>query len=50
MDRQDFIDGLPTSFGKSVIFVVVDRLSKASHFMVLKHPYTAMSVAQMFLD
>ena len=47
---MNIIDGLPTFFGKSVIFVVVDRLSKASHFMAFKHPYTAMSVAQMFLD
>lgn len=47
---MDFIDGLPKSFGKSVIFVVVDRLSKAAHFMALSHPYTAASVAQAFLD
>ena len=47
---MDFIDGLPNSFGKTVIFVVVDRLSKAAHFIALSHPYTAMSVAQAFLD
>lgn len=47
---MDFIEGLPKSFGKSVIFVVVDLLSKAAHFMALRHPYTAASVAQAFLD
>lgn len=47
---MDFIDGLPSSFGKTVIFVVVDRLSKTAHFMALSHPYSAMSVAQAFLD
>lgn len=47
---MDFIDGLPKSFGKSVIFVVVDQLSKAAHFMALQHPYTAAIVAQAFLD
>ncbi|KAE9611636.1 putative nucleotidyltransferase, Ribonuclease H [Lupinus albus] len=47
---MDFIEGLPPSFGKQVIFVVVDRLSKAAHFMALAHPYTATSVAQSFLD
>lgn len=47
---MDFIDGLPKSFGKSVIFVVVDRLSKTAHFMALSHPYTAATVAQAFIN
>ena len=37
---MDFIIGLPRSFGKGVIFVVFDRLSKYAHFMALKHPYS----------
>lgn len=47
---MDFIDGLPSSFGNTIIFVVVDRLTKAAHFMPLNHPYTALSVAQIFLE
>lgn len=47
---MDFIVGLAHSFGKTVIFVVEDRLSKAAHFIALAHPYTAASVAQAFLD
>jgi len=47
---MDFIEGLPNSGGKSVIMVVVDRLSKAAHFVALAHPYSALTVAQAFLD
>ncbi|KAF7116358.1 hypothetical protein RHSIM_RhsimUnG0031100 [Rhododendron simsii] len=47
---MDFIEGLLISTQKSVIFVVVDRLSKDAHFIPLTHPYTATIVAQAFLD
>ncbi|GJZ40051.1 retrotransposable element Tf2 [Tanacetum coccineum] len=30
--------------------VVVDRVSKVAHFMALSHPYTAMQIAQVFMD
>nr|GEV22261.1 Ty3/gypsy retrotransposon protein [Tanacetum cinerariifolium] len=35
---MDFIGGLPMVKGKDTIFVVVDRLTKYAHFMVLGHP------------
>lgn len=46
----DFIEGLPVSQGKSVIFVAVDRLSKHAHFMALSYLFTTVSVAQTFFD
>ncbi|XP_049350416.1 uncharacterized protein LOC125815057 [Solanum verrucosum] len=47
---MDFSDGLPKSHSSEVIPIVVDRLNKYGHFLPLKHPYTAQSVAQVFLD
>jgi hypothetical protein len=47
---MDFIEGLPKSEGYSVILVVVDRLTKYAHFLPLKHPYTATTIAQVFMD
>jgi hypothetical protein len=45
----DFITGLPKSKGYEAVLVAVDRLSKYSHFILLKHPYTAKSIAETFV-
>ena len=47
---MDFIEGLPKSDGKEVILVVVDRFSKYAHLMALSHPYTALTVAKVFIE
>jgi hypothetical protein len=46
---MDFITGLPRSNGFEAIMVVVDWLSTYSHFIPLKHPYTAKSLAEVFV-
>lgn len=46
---MDFIDGLPKSAGKEVIFVVVDCLSKYAHFTAINHSYMASFVAEVFV-
>ncbi|GKV24163.1 hypothetical protein SLEP1_g33810 [Rubroshorea leprosula] len=47
---MDFITGLPKSYGKDVIFVFVDRLTKYAHFIALQHHYLALIVAQAYMD
>ena len=47
---MDFITHLPVSNGKTMVLVVVDTLTKYSHFIVLSHPYSATEVAKAFMD
>jgi hypothetical protein len=47
---MDFITVLPKLGNKSIIMVVVDCLSNCSHFCALQHPFTASTVAQLFMD
>ena len=47
---MDFITSLPASHGKTVIMVVVDRLSKYGHFIALPGNITSESVAAAFVS
>ena len=46
----DFIEGIPQSNKYNTILVVVDKFTKYGHFIPLAHPYTALQVAQLYLD
>jgi transposase InsO family protein len=50
MISLDFIEGLPKSHGYDVIVVVVDRFTKYGHFLPMSHPFTALQVAQTFIN
>lgn len=45
----NFIKGLPKSQGYDIVLVVVDKFSKYSHFIPMKHPYTTLSLAMAFM-
>lgn len=47
---MDFIEELPTSNKQNVIMVIIDKFTKYAHFMALSHPFTALQVAQVYLN
>jgi hypothetical protein len=50
MVSLDFIEGLSRSHNFDCILVVVDKFSKYAHFIPIKHPYTALQVAMVYMD
>ncbi|KAH9648045.1 Integrase catalytic domain-containing protein [Citrus sinensis] len=46
---MDFIEGLLSLNGYTVIMLIVDRLFKYAHFVALKHPYMAVTIAKAFV-
>ncbi|KAJ8402920.1 hypothetical protein AAFF_G00362340 [Aldrovandia affinis] len=46
----DFVTGLPSSNGHTVILVIVDRFSKAAHFIALPKLPSALETARLMMD
>ena len=47
---MDFIIGLPNYEGRSVIMVVVDRLTKYAYFFALSHPFKSSTISTAFME
>lgn len=47
---MNFIEDLPNSYMYSVILVVMNRLTKYTHFIPIIHPYTISEITQVFAN
>jgi transposase InsO family protein len=50
MVSMDFVEGFPKSGRFDGVMVVVDKFSRYAHFIALSHPYSAPTIARLFLD
>ena len=51
MIAMDFISGLPrTSSGYDAIWVIVDKLTKTTHFLPIKKTYSTNRLARLYVN
>ena len=51
MITMDFVSGLPrTSSGYDAIWVIVDRLTKTTHFLLIKKTYYTEKLARLYVN
>jgi hypothetical protein len=46
----DLVEGLPQFDQYNALLVVIDKFTKYGHFIPIKHPYTALHIAQIFMN
>jgi len=46
----DFIEGLPQSERYNAMLVVIDKFTKYAHFIPITHPFTALHIAQIYMN
>ena len=47
---MDFIKGFPKSMEYEVILVVMNRLTKYAHFVLVSHPYNVAKIASLYMQ
>lgn len=50
MVTLDFIEGLLTSRGYNSVLVVVVKLTQYVHFILLRHPFSALQLVKAYMD
>lgn len=45
---MDLSEGLPSASYKFTILIIVDQLSEYAYFLVVPHPYTSITIVELY--